>query len=171
MKKQDLLSVLITFLFGFFVGVFLYVTGGAEVDKKTQVPVEEKLSEFTIVGDVYGGCRDACPSFQVLSDGSYRYYRTPAAGAESVLRQGSLPSLLLRKLRAAVTPVALAKQSNKIEPSVCNSFSDGIDVKYKITLDGVEYNIDSCGTTVDDNGALWTTLGEIWDHFETSGNN
>lgn len=169
MRGQDIISVLITFTAGVLAGGFLYLTGGAATeDSKIAVPVAEKLSEFTIVGDVYGGCRDACPSFQVLNDGSYRYYRTPAAGAEKVLRQGTIPINLQRELKAVVTVPILEKQSKKIEPAVCNSFADGIDVKYKITLDNIDYVVDSCGTTVDDKGQLWTTLGSIWDYFETS---
>lgn len=176
MKKQDVLTILFTFCAGFLAGVFLYVTGGAAaVDVKTNVPDEQELkeqvSEFSVVSDVYGGCRDACPSFQILGDGSYRYYRTPAAGAEPVLRQGTLPQPLQRQLRKALVATILEKESSEIEPSVCNSFSDGIDVKYEITLDGEEYVVDSCGTAIDDNGVLWTTLSSVWDYFETSGNN
>jgi len=174
MVGQHIISILITFIAGFLAGGFLYLTGGsATKDSKAEVPVAEKLSEFTIVGDVYGGCDLAgvCPSFQVLSDGSYRYYRTPSSGAEQVLRQGTLPLDLQKSLKKVVIPVTLAAQAKKIEPALCNSAMDGIDVKYQITLDGVEYVIDSCGTVVDDKGQLWTTLGAVWDYFETSGNN
>ncbi len=176
MKKQDILSIIITFAFGLLGGMFLYMTGGAaSLDNKLAVPeekeLEEKVSEFAIVSDVYGGCREACPSFQILNDGSYRYYRTPAAGAEPVLRQGTLPLPLQRQLRKALVAETLERESLEIEPSVCNSFTDGIDVKYEITLDGEKYEINSCGTAVDDNGVLWTTLSAIWDYFETGGNN
>ena len=174
MKKQELISILITFIAGFLAGVFLYLTGGAATNESvSKVPEAEKLSEFTIVSDVYGGCNQAnvCPSFQVLSDGSYRYFHTPPNASEQVLRQGTLPLTLQKELKKVVTATSLSAQSKKITPSLCNSAMDGIDVKYKISLDREEYVIDSCGTAIDDKGQLWTTLGSIWDYFETGGNN
>ena len=91
-------------------------------------------------------------------------------GADQVLRQGSIPSSLKRKLQRALTTKALAQQSQPRAPAVCNSYSDGIDVKYEITIEGNKYNLDSCGTAVDGSGQLWITLGLIWDYYETLGN-
>ena len=59
-------------------------------------------------------------------------------------------------------------QSTTIEPAFCESFVDGIDVVYKITLDGVLYELDSCGTDVVADSVLWQTVGEIWTYFERS---
>ena len=167
MKKQDILSILITFLVGVFVGGYLYLTDAAGRISELKIPDAEEVSEFTIVGDVYGGCRDRCPSFQVINDGSYRYLYTPRNGSEQVLRQGILPLQLQRQLRTVLTENALKQQSRNIEPTVCNSFSDGIDVKYTITIDGKEYKIDSCGTTVDGGSQMWITLGQIWEYYQS----
>jgi hypothetical protein len=95
---------------------------------------------------------------------------TPVAGAEQVLRQGTLPSQLERNLHEVLTEAALTKQSQVIQPLVCNSYSDGIDVKYVISLSGKDYMLDSCGTSIDGQSKLWTTLGSIWDYYETVGN-
>lgn len=170
-KRQDLISILITFLVGVAAGMYLYLTGFAGLVSKLSIPDIEKATEFVIVGDVYGGCREACPSFQVVHDGSYRYLYTPAAGAEQVLRQGVLPISLRRQLEAVITPIELAKQSKEIQPLLCNSYSDGIDVKYEITLDGQLYVLDSCGTAVEAESELWITLGSIWTYYENLGNN
>ncbi len=174
MKKQDIISILITFLVGIFAGSYLYLTGFASFEDKFSIPGVEEVSEFSIVGDVYGGCQlgNACPSFQVLRDGSYRYFYTPAAGMDKILRKGTLPRKLQNKLKNVLSEIELVKQSKEITPSVCNSYSDGIDVKYQVTLNGSEYTLDSCGTAVVGEGALWSTLGEIWTYYETlSGNN
>lgn len=167
MKKQDILSVLITFAVGLFVGGYLYLTDAAGKISELTIPDAKEVSEFTIVGDAYGGCRDRCPSFQVVSDGSYRYLYSPKTGDEQVLRQGVLPGQLQRQLRTVLTERSLKEQSRSIEPAVCNSYTDGIDVKYAITIDGKEYKIDSCGTTVDGNSQMWITLGSIWDYYQS----
>lgn len=167
MKRQDLLSILITFVTGFLIGGYLYLSNVAGFVSKLSTPDKETISEFTIVGDVYGGCRHTCPSFQVLSDGSFHYLYTPAAGADKVTRKGRIPFDLQQQLKASVTTGELWRQSTEIEPAVCNSYTDGIDVKYEITLDGTSYVLDSCGTSVDTGSPLWVALRGVWAFFET----
>lgn len=167
MKKQDVLSIFATFLVGFFAGGYFYLTNLAGFVSEVKTPDEEKVSEFIIVADVYGGCRDTCPSFQIQNDGTYRYLYTAEAGAEKVMRKGELPPRMLRQLRTIATVEALEEQSVPTEPPVCDSYTDGIDVEYEITLDGVVYTLDSCGTAVVGDGELWMGLQSIWDYFET----
>lgn len=171
MKKDDLLSILITFVVGLFAGGYLYITGFAPIEAVVSTPIAEEISEFSIVGDVYGGCRNTCPSFKIVEDGSYRYFYTPAAGAEQSLREGSLPYQLYRNLRNVITESELLKQSRTIVPSTCNSYVDGIDVVYEITLNGRLYIIDSCGTAAEGESELWMTLSQVWSYYETLGNN
>lgn len=170
MKRQDIISIFITFAVGIFAGAYLYLTDFASVVSKVTVPDVEEAFEFSIVGDVYGGCREACPSFQVVNDGAYRYIYTPEAGQAQILRQGTLPTQLQRQLRTTLTKEELLKQSKTLTPALCNSYTDGIDVKYEVTIDGEVYIIDSCGTAVDGESQLWTTLGSVWDYYENLGN-
>lgn len=156
---------------GVFAGGYLYLTGFAGLAAKLTTPDVEQVSEFVIVGDVYGGCRQTCPSFQVVEDGSYRYLYTPAAGAVQVIREGTLPIELRRQLKDALTHSELARQSQEIQPLLCNSYTDGIDVRYEVTLDGDRYTLDSCGTAVEEESELWSSLGEIWTYYESAGNN
>lgn len=169
-KRQDILSILITFVVGFLVGGYFYLTNVAGFVSKMETPDEKSVSVFVIQADVYGGCRQMCPSFQIQNDGSYHYLYTPAADTPKVVRKGDLPKELEKKVRQAVVIDELQRQSVTIEPALCNSYTDGIDVVYEITLDGVEYSLDSCGTAIDSESELWTTLQSIWDYFETSGN-
>ena len=171
MKRQEVFSVFITFLVGFFVGGYLYLTNVAGFIATLTTPSVGQVSEFIVIGEVYGGCRSACPSFRVADEGSYRYLYTPSAGADQVVRQGTLPRPLVRDLRSVLTERALERESRTIEPAFCNSYTDGIDVFYRVTLNSSTYTLDSCGTTVNADGQLWTTLGRIWTHFETGGNN
>lgn len=170
MKKADMLSLLVTFCVGFFVGGFLYITEVAPTATVSAVPSKEAVASFSITSEVYGGCRDACPSFRVENDGSYRYFYSPIVGEEPVSRKGSLPSKLQKELHKVLVPAQLTAQAKPKQPVVCNSYTDGIDVSYEIEIDGNKYKLNSCGTTVDGNSALWKKLGEVWDYFETSGN-
>lgn len=167
MVKQDILSILITLAVGLFAGAYFYLTGFAGVVADMSVPERIAISEFTIVGDVYGGCMDACPSFQVVNNGSYRYFYTPEAGAEQILRQGTLPLDLQRQLKLILTKGTLAVEARQIEPSFCNSYVDGIDILYEVTLNSEKFILDSCGTSVIPEGSLWNTLSSIWSYFET----
>ena len=166
MKKQDLLSILITFVAGMLGGVYLYLTGFAPLESKVSLPDAVALAQFTMVSDVYGGCRDTCPSFQLVNDGTYRYLYTPEAGAEKIVRQGTLPITLQRRLKDALSPETLEIQSRAIQPAICNSYTDGIDVLYDITLAGEQYVLDSCGTAVDTNSELWQVFRDIWDYLQ-----
>lgn len=167
MKKHDVLSILVTFLVGFFAGGYFYLTNFAGFVSAVETPDAEKIAVFTIVADVYGGCRSTCPSFQIQNDGTYRYLYTPAAGEDKVMRKGELPPSVMRELRRVVTEAELERQSVPTQPAVCDSYVDGIDVTYEITLDGMVYTLDSCGTAVSGSGELWVGLQSIWDYFET----
>jgi len=174
MTKQEKLSIFITFLVGFFVGGYLYLSNFAFFLAKLTVPemkTVETPASFIIVSDAYGGCRSACPSFRLLSDGTFRYIYTPSAGADQVIRQGVLPLTYIRELQTVLTATELTRESRPLEPAFCNSYTDGIDVSYQITLNGMLYKLDSCGTAVEGEGQVWKTLGGIWTYFETGGNN
>ena len=167
MHKNNILSILITFVVGLFAGSYLFATGFADTVARYTTPDVESVATFTVESDVYGGCRDACPSFQVIDDGSYRYFYTPTAGAEQVLRRGTLPFSELRQLKNALTTTALQTQSQPRQPALCNSFTDGIDIRYEVTLAGQKYTLDSCGTAVDGTGKIWQALDSIWNHLES----
>lgn len=169
MKKQDKLSILITFVMGIIAGVYLYIVGFTPLFYDDGVSDEKELAAFTIVGEAYGGCRNTCPTFRVTNDGSYRYFFTPGVGQSQVLRDGRLPFAIQRELRQALTEDGLSAQSTKTQPATCSSYTDGIDVRYTVTLDGRSYLLDSCGTAVIPNEYPWAALAKIWNYFETSG--
>jgi hypothetical protein len=166
MRREDILSVLLTFLVGVIAGGYFYISNAAGLLTKLETPDVEKVSEFVIVADVYGGCRSTCPSFQVQNDASYRYLYTPGVGAEKIIRQGQISRELMTQLRKVITKETLMQQATKIQPAVCNSYTDGLDITYEISLDGEVFVLNSCGTDVDSDSALWQTLGGVWDFFE-----
>lgn len=164
MRKQDLVSILITFVVGLVGGGYLYVSGFAEIASKVAVPTEEELSELSITADLYGGCKNSCSSFRVLSDGSYKVIRTSEDGEVNTI-EGVLPLKLQSKMRNVLLEEELQRQSEPFSPTKCSSYTDGIDAVYEVTVDSNVYVIDSCGTMADGNSDLWIFLNELWAYF------
>lgn len=166
MNKNNLLSMLITFVVGFFAGSYLFTTGFADTVARFTTPDSESVTTFSVESYVYGSCGDACPSFQVVDDGAYRLFFTPVAGAEQVLRQGTLPFSELRQLKNALVVADLSRQSQVRQPTLCNSFAEGIDIRYEVTISDAKYTLDSCGTAVDATGDVWRALDGVWNYLE-----
>jgi hypothetical protein len=167
MQKQDILSILITFVVGFFAGGYLYLTQFAVVFNPDTVTTEAALSEFAVIGEEYGGCGEQCPSFQVLEDGSYRYKYVPAGLTESIIKSGTLPLTLRRELVLGLTTAKLVAQSQVVDTISCKSEANGIDRRYRVTLAGDDYVLNSCGTLVDEQSNTWQGLAKLWSYFET----
>ena len=170
MKKQDILSIMITFVVGFLAGGYLYVTGFAGMVAQLSVPSEEQVSGFVVVGDMYGGCRDNCPSFQLLGNGSYRYSFVSKVGEPRQTLEGTIPLKLRRGLTSSLVTKDLVQQSQSVSPTECNSYTDGMDVRYEITIEGAEYSLDSCGTDYVGTSDLWQALNSVWSHLEEQRN-
>jgi len=170
MPRQDILSILITFTVGLVAGGYLYLTGFVPTVARIEVPAVVKVDEFVVVSEVYGSCGDDCPSFQVLSDGSYRYFYSTPLSDEQILQTGDLPSGLRRDLQRTLLAQQLEAQSQETTPALCDSFSDGIDVSYVVTLNTQEYQLNTCGTAVDVDTAMWQNLDRVWGYLESAGN-
>jgi hypothetical protein len=168
MKKQDAMSVMITFVVGFLAGGYLYISHFSKIIQPDTVQTQDQSSEFTIVSEAYGSCGDVCPSFQVVKDGSYRYQFTPAIGQEKTIKSGTLPLDVQRALKHSLLEEELVAQSQPIAPSDCNSRNNAIDIRYSITLEGAEYTLDSCGTNIKSAGTLWEELSSIWTYLQSA---
>jgi len=168
LPRNDKISILITFVIGFIFGIYLYFAGFMAFDEP-DVPTVAELPTFTLEGEAYGGCAraDTCPSFFVQGDGAYRFLYTPGFGEEQVVREGELPREIRTDINRSFTDVSLKTQGRKIAPALCNSYSDGIDVRYEIMIGGEIYTLDSCGTDIDVESDLWQTLVKLWNYFET----
>ena len=170
LHRNDRISIIITFVIGFVFGIYLYFAGFMPAfDSPDDVPTVAELPTFTLEGESYGGCdrTRACPSFIIRDDGSYRFLYTPGVGTPQVVREGDLPRELRTDINVAFTDVALLAQSRKIEPALCNSYVDKIDVRYEVMIGETVYKLDSCGTDIEVDSQLWQTLVKIWNYFET----
>jgi hypothetical protein len=167
MERQDVISILITFAVGLLGGAYLYVGHFAKMYGPDAVSTQEAAKEFSITGEAYGSCNDVCPAFQLQKDGTYRYRYTPNLGEAATVREGTLPLDIQRNVKRALDVNVLADESQTVDAVVCNSTSDGIDIRYRIAYEGNEYEIDSCGTAVTEDGELWSSLNEIWGYLQT----
>ena len=171
MGRQDILTILITFSVGMAIGFYAYFAGYSPVASTVEEQIDTFTVDIVIVGEAYGGCErsGACPSFRIAEDGSYRYFYLPRGASQQVLRTGTIPADRLRALHAQLTVEAVESASRPIEPALCDSYTDGIDVRYEVMLDRESYVIDSCGSAVDGDGSLWQSLSSVWDFFEEAG--
>jgi hypothetical protein len=167
MERQDVVSILITFAVGFIAGGYLYVGYFTKLYGPDAVATQEATKEFSITGEAYGSCGDACPAFQLLKDGTYRYRYSAQIGQPAIVRDGTLPLNIQRSVKDALDEDSLQSESEPVEAVVCNSTSGGVDIRYRISFAGEMYEIDSCGTAVNDSGELWSSLNEIWGYLQT----
>jgi len=170
MKRQDLLTILITFAMGLCFGFYVYLVGYAPASERVSTSLTDTTAGLVITGEAYGGCEQVanCPVFNIAPDGSYRYFYVPLGSDEQVVREGVLPFALQQQLDRHLNQAALEAQSRSIEPVFCESFVDGIDVQYDISLNNVDFMLDSCGTDVVAESQLWQALSNLWTYFERS---
>ncbi len=170
MKKQDLISIMITAIFGFFAGIFMFVSYANSIAVPIvagDVPTQAQVQEFTIIGEAYGGCAENCPSFQLLEDGAYRYRYVEVRDEPAVIRDGTLPLSLQGDIKDELSVSLLEAQSELVDRTTCNSDNNGIDFRYEITIEGAEYILDSCTTAIDDTSDLWIALTATWNYLQT----
>lgn len=166
MKKEDLISVLITAVVGLLAGSYLYLTSFAEIINRVFMSDADDVTELTITGDMYGACSNVCPSFQVKRGGLYHFIYPATDNFEKIKKEGDLPFFLRIKLRNNLITEELEKQSREWEVSICDSETEKNEVIYRITLDGKFYILDSCKTKVDKDSKLWDTLQELWEYMQ-----
>ncbi|PIW97004.1 hypothetical protein COZ82_01940 [Candidatus Kaiserbacteria bacterium CG_4_8_14_3_um_filter_38_9] len=168
MKKQDVLTLLITFIVGIIIGVYLFFAGFAPQFLAHNGATDTTYSDFSFSGKVYGGCsrNDACPSFQVLKDGSFSYLPIGASSGISAIN-GNLSKSLMQEFQTKFTNANLEMASRSIEATTCDSYLDGMDYHYQVTLKTVVYNLDTCGTDFLVTSDMGATLEKLWSYFAT----
>lgn len=160
-----MLSVLITFVVGFFAGGYLYLNQFTAMVQPDNLDTKEEIEQFEVTSRTYGGCRNNCPAFQISNDGTYRYQYSPTVGADPVIRSGTLPLDIQSKLKKSLKAKDLEGQTESISPEDCASFRDGIDIVYDVVLAGETYTLDSCRTAIDDRSDAWAALSAVWTYF------
>ncbi len=167
LKKNDLIGMIITAVVGFSSGVFLYVIHFSKLAEPDPVAEQEDVLEFSVIGEVYGGCTDACPRFRVENNGAYIYRFTRDRLEGELVREGFIPLSIKRSLQTVAKPADLLTQSEGSLRSDCPSSSGGVDFRYRVTVEGIDYTLDSCTTAVDMSADLWLALNSTWQYLKT----
>lgn len=170
MTTQDWFMFILTFLTGIFIGFYVYVS----FFKPNYTPddlasSESSASEFSVIGKQYGGSEGPeyiHPSFRLLPDASFVY--VPGGTSESSLEQqsGKVSGQLVRSLRTMAMEETLEQLSNRVVKENCRLYDGGIEYLYRITLDNVEYELDTCGTDITYSDPLAVELAKLWEAVE-----
>lgn len=170
MTTQEWIMFVLTFLTGVFIGFYVYVTFFKPIYDADQLASSESAaSEFSIIGKQYGGARGpeyVHASFRLLENGSYQY--VPGGSGDQVLEQqtGKLPSSLVRDLKSLATQEVFESLSGRVVKEECRLYQGGIDYIYRVTLNQVEYILDTCGTAINYQDPLAIELEKIWNWLE-----
>ncbi|MFN3692866.1 MAG: hypothetical protein ACK4SL_02045 [Candidatus Paceibacteria bacterium] len=169
LKKQDKLTVLSALLIGIIAGSYLYLVGYApEFQSGQGVDTEEEATDFVVIGEMYGGMRVGVPpSFQIENDGSYRYLPfsdNPEVPSPAI--EGAIPRTFLRELKATLTDDVLVAAAKPETKEMCAENVDGIDYRYIVVKDGVEYELDTCTTNFSNETETGKTLLSLWEYFD-----
>jgi hypothetical protein len=167
--KQEIAIMITTFVVGVIAGFYLYTTGFAPQFDGLTGQTEEVYEDFVLEGTQYGGDRmgGTAPSFQLLENGSFRYLPYTSEGEVAEAKEGLVPRALLNEVKQTLTAEGLTNASQIVTRGDCMSYVDGRDFAYEVTLDGVNYTLDTCTTALTDGSIMNTTLDKLWNHFET----
>jgi len=159
MSTQERLSLALTFMIGLIVGAYLYTTGFATTFKLPEANDAGVYKGFVINGESFGDCQveESCVSFQILENGSYRaIFDTDSQGQKDSVKKGRLPRQLRLDLQRNLTAPELAVISQPQATPECQYV--GTNFSFKVSLDEVEYKINTCVSDIDYEGAAWASL-------------
>lgn len=171
MKRDDWMLLSLTFLTGLAIGMYVYIAAYKPIYAPADlVSSEASADEWSIVGKQRGGNEDndyIQPSFRILADGSYTYL--PGGTGNKALQsvEGSISRSLLRDLQVSVGD--LNTYSKRVTGRSCASDVGGYDYRYRVTMDGDTYLLDTCSTLLGDDSGLAVSLSEVWDELSGKG--
>lgn len=155
-----------TFVFGVFVGAYLYVVGfQTQFTSPFAHSEPEPDTAFTVTAEVYGPCESTvagCGLYRLFGNREFRYLVLNQRGEMLEQREGLLPQRLFDDLVEAVNREAYGDTlGNYPAPPVSCEFPGG-GVRYILTLP--EYDtivLDACLDVVEVDGQLWRSLEAI----------
>ncbi len=168
MKKDHILSILITFTVGLVAGSYLYFT--QFLPNFSPEAISESIMTDTLVieGEMYGGFRTGSPpSFQLENGGVFRYLPIAPGNSVADVRTGVLPQEIWSAVERSVSETALVTAAEVRERTDCQSYVDGIDYRYSIRINEEVYMLDSCTTAFTTTGTIGQTMASVWDYLET----
>lgn len=150
---------------GMFAGAYLYVTVFAPEYQSDITTLEAIGSDAVVINaQIYGGCQrnDLCASFRLIDDRSYSYLPYP----EAEIEQGTLPSEISKAIFTLIASSDFFDDTLAVRRDFCDSFVDGVDYLYEVTLDDEVYMLDTCTTSFRDDLVLQSALRTAWEFME-----
>lgn len=146
---------------GMFAGAYLYVSVFAP-SYESGIQTSENISEDALVieGEMYGACSqiDACGSFRLIDAREYNY----VSRSNAALQKGKLPAALRSTILDVLDEQLLEKNEQPVSLSSCSAYVGGNDYSYRISKDGVTYDLDTCHTTLAYNEDLQELFLDVW---------
>lgn len=169
MKKQDIITILFTFLCGLLAGSYLFLVGfKPQVEKISSelIPSADPSKIITIEGRQYGGCESAgqCASFKIEDSGRYFYLATSVPTARGPY-SGAIPRRDWQHIRNQLSLEILSLEAQVVESEICAIDYDLVDYQYEILFLGEVYSLNTCGTKFDKTSDLGETLDWLWQFF------
>lgn len=142
---------------GVLAGSFIYFSGFRSIDISPEKPTPR--NSFAVQVNMYGGCEMArsCSAYRLDENGDYTFLYDDLAEPLT----DTLPKEWLSLLRAAFANFDYQTQSQVVNPTDCDSWTDGIDYRYQLTVGNAEYVLDTCGTNVDVDDKFIELLDEL----------
>ncbi len=169
MKAQDKFVFILTFLTGLAAGMYIYVISFKPTYAPETIDANEELAQdFSVIGKQYGGDLQSdyvSPSFRITGNGSFDY--RPGGSGEAALEPivGQLPNSLISDIKSLATEEELEFLVQPRAQADCRSHVDGFDYQYRVILEGIEYQLDSCGTLLGYESELAVALEDVWNYL------
>jgi hypothetical protein len=166
-SKQDIVTILFTFLCGVVAGTYLFVVGFMPQvsDVASSLPINNDGDKnFSVEGYEYGICEfdESCQSYNVLANGTYTFisssFPTENNMFYGVINKGEWSTL--KKILSSTTLEPLANENDSFR---CLQANADRYYRYVIRADGVFYVFDTCNDRFSRASALYSGLGSVWE--------
>ncbi|MEX0930785.1 MAG: hypothetical protein WDZ68_00650 [Candidatus Paceibacterota bacterium] len=168
LSSRDWFLFSLTFVVGLTTGIYLYFTiyvPTYQLNTSGLSQSEVASNEFSVIGRSYGGNivgEYVHPSYRIAGDGTYIFLRGGVGVEGQEPETGVLPRLLFNDLKRIAESSDLDTLSEPGNKEECNTFFDASDYLYHITVDGVQYAIDTCTSNISYEHELVFVLEDIW---------
>lgn len=122
---------------------------------------------FRVAGHEYGGCDwgySGCATFTVSANGSYKYRQK----SDGETHTGVLPQTLIDTLKLKLREASLQQYSRRVSDKDCDSYTDGIDNRYTVSLNGRKYRLDTCETVLPYESEASAALFDVWVYLNST---
>ncbi len=171
MTGRDIFIIFMTFVTGFFAGVYLYITSFApSYQNNERTPEMEEIS-FLLQGQKVGGCSldsAVCPSFELRADRTYTYIpRYFISEGKTEVIEGRLGKPVFNDLVEYIDAIDdLHALEEKTPDANCSPVYD-TNYRYNLIYKGEMYQYDTCHTVFKKSG-LATKFYPLWKRLSTT---